>query len=58
MKKTNPSKVIIIPQTPQNNSQQVECPQCDAPTENKAPVQPSVQQEAEAEAEPAEEEAE
>ena len=56
MKKTNPSKVIIIPQTPQNNSQQVECPQCEAPTENKAPVQPSVQQEAEAE--PAEEEAE
>ena len=56
MKKTNPSKVIIIPQTPQNNGQQVECPQCEAPTENKAPVQPPVQQEAEAE--PAEEEAE
>ena len=50
-KPTNPSKVIIIPQTPQNNGKQEECPQCNAPAENQAPEQAPVQQQAEAEAE-------
>ena len=53
-KPTNPSKVIIIPQTPQNNNKQ-EVPQCNAPADQ-APAQAPVQQQAEAEA--AEEEAE
>ena len=55
-KPTNPSKVIIIPQTPQNNNKQGECPQCENPTETQVPAQPPVQQQAENEAE--EEEAE
>ena len=46
-KPTNPSKVIIIPQTPQNNNSQAECPQCNPPAEEQAPVQPPVQQQSE-----------
>lgn len=53
-KPTNPSKVIIIPQTPQNNNKQEVAPSS-APA-NQAPAQAPVQQQAEAEE--AEEEAE
>ena len=56
MKKTNPSKVIIIPQTPQNNNKMEEqAPQANAPVEAPAPQGPAQQQ---AKAEIAEEEAE
>ena len=54
-KPTNPSKVIIIPQTPQNNNKQEVAPQSNAPADQ-APAQAPVQQQAEAEQ--AEEEAE
>ena len=47
-KPTNPSKVIIIPQTPQNNSKQEECPQGNTPSENQVPPQAPAQQKAEA----------
>lgn len=47
-KPTNPSKVIIIPQTPQNNNSQGECPQCNNPAEKQEPAQAPAQQKAEA----------
>lgn len=47
-KPTNPSKVIIIPQTPQNNNSQGECPQCNNPAEKQEPAQVPAQQKAEA----------
>ena len=53
---TTPSKVIIIPQTPQNNPKQVEAPKTNTPVEAPAPPQGPAQQEASAET--AEEEAE
>ena len=56
MKKTNPSKVIIIPQTPQNNREEV-APQENAPVEVPTSTQAPIQQQAEAE-EAVEEEAE
>ena len=48
MKKTNPSKVIIIPQTPQNNREEI-APQGNAPVEVPTSAQTPVQQQAEAE---------
>ena len=38
MKKPNPSKVIIIPQTPQNNNMEQEAPQEKTSMETQAPV--------------------
>lgn len=45
----NPSKVIIIPQTPQNNNMEEEAPQGNTPTMTQAPPQGPAQQEASAE---------
>ena len=47
-KPTNPSKVIIIPQTPQNNNSQAECPQSNTSGEKQEPAQAPAQQKAEA----------
>ena len=42
----NPSKVIIIPQTPQNNKSEEEAPQGNTPTMTQAPPQGPAEQEA------------
>ena len=44
-KPTNPSKVIIIPQTPQNNNQQAQAPQGSTPAEKQesTPAQQKVE---------------
>ena len=47
-KPTNPSKVIIIPQTPQNNNSQGECPQGNNPAGKQEPAQAPAQKKAEA----------
>ena len=47
-KPTNPSKVIIIPQTPQNNNKQEVAPSS-APAEKEAPAQAPAQQQTAAE---------
>ena len=54
----NPSKVIIIPQTPQNNNREEVAPQGDAPVAVPTPAQNPVQQQAEAEVETVDEEVE
>lgn len=54
-KPVNPSKVIIIPQTPQNNNMETEVPKANNPVETQAPPTTAPQQ---AEAEVAEEEGE
>ena len=51
----NPSKVIIIPQTPQNNREEV-APQENAPMETQAPVSTPTTAPQQAKAEVAEEE--
>ena len=53
----NPSKVIIIPQTPQNNKSEEEAPQGNTPTMTQAPPLGPAEEEASAEID-AEEEAE
>ena len=55
-KPVNPSKVIIIPQTPQNNNMETEVPKANNPVETQAPVSTPTTAPQQAKAEVAEEE--